>query len=105
MAVDAGAVGAVQVGQDDVGVVELDFGVVAADPLVVEAELVAFLAADGDGDAEVAPDAAFVDPLDHLERDRFHGHPSGWLDSREVSAAGPSTSGTHVYRRRTAKSS
>ena len=53
VAVDTGAVGAFQVGQDDVVVVLLNLGVEPADALVVEAEDVALLAADGDGGGRV----------------------------------------------------
>ena len=47
-AVDAGAVGALQVGEHQLALVFLDLEVEAADPLVVELDRVAFLAADGD---------------------------------------------------------
>ena len=78
VAVDAGAVGAFQVGQDDVAVVELDLGVEAADALVVEAEEVAFLPADGDGGGQVAEDAALVDAFEHLK-----GHRRPCADPRD----------------------
>ena len=74
-AVDAGAVGAFQVGQDDVAVLELDLGVEAADALVVEAQEVPFLAADGHRDRQVAEDPALVDPFEDLERHRLHRNP------------------------------
>ena len=58
LAVDLGAVGALQVGKDQLAVVLLDLEVEAADPLVVELDGVAFLAAHGQrrGNAvEVSP--------------------------------------------------
>jgi len=75
-AVDAGAVGAFEVGEDDVAVVFLDLGVEAADALVVEPHEVAFLAADGDRRGEVAEHAAAVHPLQDLKRDARHGAPA-----------------------------
>ena len=47
LAVDLGAVGALQVGKDQLAVVFLDLQMEAADPLVVELDGIAFLAADG----------------------------------------------------------
>ena len=72
VAVDAGAVGAFQVGQDDVVAVLLDLGVETADPFVVEAQPVALFAADRDRRRQVPEDAAFVDALKDLERNLGH---------------------------------
>ena len=47
LAVDLGAVGALQVGQDQLALVFLDLQVEAADPLVVELDGIAFLPAHG----------------------------------------------------------
>src|SRR5437763_1618111 len=62
VAVDAGAVGAFEVGDDDLAVVELDLGMEAADALVVEPEDVALLPADRDRGWKVPIDFALVDP-------------------------------------------
>src|SRR5208283_6146319 len=75
VAVDPGAVGAFQVGQDDVAVVMLDLGVKAANPFIVEPEQVALLAADRQGDGQLAEDAALVDSLEHLESYVLHCWP------------------------------
>src|SRR5262249_49142209 len=48
VAVDAGAVGAFQVGQDDVAVVLLNLGVEAADAFIIQAEDISLFAADGE---------------------------------------------------------
>ena len=74
-AVDAGAVGAFQIGQDDVVGVLLDLGVETADALVVEPQAVALLAADGDRCRQLAEDSAFVDSFQHLKRDLRHSTP------------------------------
>src|SRR5262249_17615835 len=72
VAVDPGAVGALQVGEDDLGVVALDLGVVAANALVVETEQVALFPANGHRGAQVAEDAALVNPFQYLKGDRRH---------------------------------
>src|SRR5262249_33629575 len=94
VAVDAGAVGALEVGDDDLGVVELHLGVESADALVVEAEDVAFLAADGHGRLEVAEDAALVDAFEHLER-------YGWHRSDPLDASGSRAPSEGAHARRT----
>src|SRR5207253_4162889 len=60
IAVHAGAVGAFEIGQDYVAIVDLDLGMKPADALVVEAEEVAFLAPDRQGRCKVAENAALV---------------------------------------------
>ena len=67
VAVDARAVGAFQIGQNDFAVVELHFGVKAADPFIVEAQDIAFLPTDGDGRRHFTENAAFVDSFEDLK--------------------------------------
>ena len=84
-AVHARAVGAVEVGQDDVAVFHLDLGVEPADALVVEPQAVAFLAADGDGDWEVLVDPALVHAFEDEESDGSHGvGPVAWRRGHPV---------------------
>src|SRR5262249_3843804 len=65
-------VGTLEVGEDDLAVVELDLGVEAADALVVEPQDVALLPANGDGGGQLAEDAALVDSFEHLKGYRRH---------------------------------
>src|SRR5207249_659728 len=71
-AVHPGAVGAVEVGQDDVAVLGLDLGVVAADPLVVEPQDVPLLAADRNRHRHVPVHAPLVDAFENEERHGTH---------------------------------
>ena len=66
LAVDLGAVGALQVGQHELLVVLLDLQVEAADALVVELDGVALLAADGDRRGQVLERASPIGPVQNL---------------------------------------
>ena len=62
VAVDLGAVGAVEVREDDLFLIFLNFQVKAADPLVGQLDVVPFLAADRDGRCHVVVQSPPVAP-------------------------------------------
>ena len=72
MAVDAGPIGAVQVGQNNVIVVDLNLRVIPADALVIEANVVFVLPADGDGRGQIGKDLSPFESVDDLKRDVCH---------------------------------
>ena len=72
LAVDLGAVGALQIGDHDLVLIGLDFDVESADPLVVELDRVAFLAADGDGRRQFFEDAAAIGPVQDAQSNLGH---------------------------------
>ena len=72
LAVDAGAVGALQVGEHELALIFLDFEMEAADALVVELDGVAFLAADGDGRLKLLEHLAAVGAVEHTEGNASH---------------------------------
>ncbi len=71
-AVDLGAVGAFQIGEDDFFAVLLDLQMKAADALVVELDGVAFLTADGDGRGDIVEDATSIGTVQYPQRDQGH---------------------------------
>ena len=66
-AVDARAIGAVEVGQDNIVGVNLHLGVKPADALVVEPQDVPFLTTDGDRRLQIPKDPSLVDSFQDLK--------------------------------------
>jgi len=60
-AVYAGAVSAFEIGDDNIAILVLHFGVVTADSLVVQSQSIAFFATNGNGYRQVAEHATFID--------------------------------------------
>ena len=101
LAVDLRAVGALEIGEDDLVVVLLELEVVAANPFVVELDRVALLAADRDRRGEAFEHLATVGAVQDSEGDIRHRHSSGrparssWLSlpassaSLKIICAGP----------------
>jgi hypothetical protein len=73
LAVHPRAIGALEIGEDDLVVVLLQLQVVPADPLVVELDGVPLLAADRDGHREMIEDTAPVGAVENAEGDGSHG--------------------------------
>ena len=67
MPVHTGAVGAFQVGEDQVVAILLDLGMVTTDALVVEPEEVSFFAANRERHGQVAEEPAFIDAVHDLK--------------------------------------
>jgi hypothetical protein len=72
LAVDLRAVGALQVGGDDLVAVVLEFEVIPADPLVVQLDRIAVLAADRDRRGHVFKHTAAVGAMQDAESDQSH---------------------------------
>jgi len=66
-AINPGAVGALQVGQDHLVVIHLDLGVVAADTFIIQLNRVALLAADRDRRFQVGICASAVSTIENAE--------------------------------------
>src|SRR5262249_2242184 len=71
-AVDPRAVGAFQIGEDHLAVVELHLGVEPAHALVVETKDIALFSADAKGRGQLAKRAALVNPFQHLKGYGWH---------------------------------
>src|SRR5260370_36352093 len=71
--VDPRAVGAFQVGQDEIASVLLHLGVKAADPLVIEPQVVAFLTADRERKRKILENPALVHAVQDLNSNRDTG--------------------------------
>src|SRR5262249_2855268 len=85
-AVDAGAVGAFQIRQDDLFVVGLHLGVKATDPLIVEANDIALLPANADGGRQIPKRASFINSFQDLKG--YHRHQTAPPTFRQPSVNG-----------------
>ncbi len=72
MTIDAAAVGAVEICEQDRSLIFLEFGVQATDPFVIQLYSVHFLTTDRDGGLEVAKDPPPFKPFKNAESDHCH---------------------------------
>jgi hypothetical protein len=72
VAVDSGSICAFQIRQNDVTIIQLDFGVKTAHALIIEPEGVAFLPANGHGRHEILEHPPPIHAIQYLKRHRSH---------------------------------
>jgi hypothetical protein len=96
LTVDFGPVGTLQIGQDQLFMVLLDFQVEPADAFVVQLDGVAFLTADRDRSGQIGEHAAAVRAIQNTQRDATHENRSMKEDYERMRLATPRRSANIV---------